>query len=79
MRSGSVDPLGIREYGFPCAAHVVDALAMIQDGRHDLVLGTDDFPAAGAPNAQVLACIRMLHELLLLRAPHASARNGSGT
>lgn len=79
IRCGSDDTLGCCEDGLPGPAHVVDALAMLQDGGHDLRLGTDDLPAAGAPDTQVLAGIGLLHGFLLHRALHPSDRKGSGT
>jgi len=51
MRLGNENALGIREDLFRRARHVVDLLAVFQDGRHDHIRAADDLPAARAPDA----------------------------
>lgn len=62
MRLGHDDTLGIRKDLFRCALHVVDLLAMLQDGRYHDHFGTDDFPATRTSDAKLLAVRGLLHD-----------------
>jgi hypothetical protein len=59
---GTDDSLGIRKDLFRCALHVVDLLAMLQNGRDDHGLGADDFPATCTPDAKLLTVRRRRHD-----------------